>query len=70
MGLWVEIRCDYRRPGCFSEQNNGPMGLVSEFGPRSGINVLLQQARKEGWQLTLNKLACPACWAQIKSNHE
>jgi hypothetical protein len=63
MALWIEIRCDARRAGCYSDQNNGPMGAS---GNRRGplvktVAMLEREAERDGWLRTRTGMLCPSC---------
>ena len=72
MGIWMELRCDsLKSPRCWSNQNNGPMHMVSSnmARVRDGVRRLHEEARAKGWVRsrvgsTSYAWSCPECAKQ------
>ncbi len=62
MGLWIELRCDRLGDRCWSNNNDGPKGMMPDGAQHRAKTIarLLKQGRKSGWQ-TRGAIVCPEC---------
>jgi hypothetical protein len=64
MAFWIELRCDVRRDGCYSNQNNGPTKLAGSTrqAVKAAISQVEQDALLQMWRHHhLLGWACPSC---------
>ena len=61
--IWMELRCDGRIPGCFSNANNDEYGpfMTNQRAVLAGLKYLQEQARKKGWTVRGSNIYCPNC---------